>query len=73
MGFPGCSAVKSLLSMQETRAVSLSWEDSLEESTETHSSILAGRIPRTEEPGRLQPRGSPSQKQLKQLSTNSII
>ena len=37
---------------------SLGWEDPLEESMATHSSILAWRIPRTEEPGRLQSRGS---------------
>ena len=30
------------------------WEDALEEEMATHSSILAGRIPWTEEPGRLQ-------------------
>ena len=33
---------------------SLGWEDSLEEGIATHSSILAWRIPWTEEPGRLQ-------------------
>ena len=33
---------------------SLCWEDPLEEGTATHSSILAWRIPRTEEPGGLQ-------------------
>ena len=32
----------------------LSWEDSLEEGMATHSSVLAWRIPWTEEPGRLQ-------------------
>ena len=37
---------------------SLGWEDPLKEGTTTHSSILAWRIPRTEEPGRLQPMGS---------------
>ena len=40
--------------MQETRVPSLSGEDSLEEGMATHSSILAWRIPLTEEPGRLQ-------------------
>jgi len=38
--------------MQEVQ--SLGWEDALEEETATHSSILAWRIPWTEEPGRLQ-------------------
>ena len=35
---------------QETQVRSLGWEDLLEEDTATHSSILAWRIPRTEEP-----------------------
>ena len=35
----------------------LDWEDPLEEGMATHSSILAWRIPWTEEPGRLQPTG----------------
>ena len=37
---------------------SLGWEDPLEEEMATHSSILAWRIPWTEEPGRLQFMGS---------------
>ena len=37
--------------------LSLGWEDPLEEGTATHSSILAWRIPWTEEPGRLSPQG----------------
>ena len=40
--------------MQETRAWALGQEDPLEEGMATHSTILAWRIPRTEEPGRLQ-------------------
>ena len=43
--------VKNLLAMQETRVRSLHREDSLEEGMATHSSILAWRIPPTEEPG----------------------
>ena len=39
--------------MQETRVRSLGWEDPLEEEMATHSRILAWRIPRAEEPGRL--------------------
>ena len=39
---------------QEIWFRSLDWEDSLEEGMATHSSILAWRAPRTEEPGRLQ-------------------
>ena len=37
---------------------SLSWEDTLEEGMETHSSILACKIPWTEEPGWSKPMGS---------------
>ena len=43
---------------QETWVQSLGWEDLLEKEMATHSSILVWRIPWTEEPGRLQPRGS---------------
>ena len=38
---------------QETQVHSLGWEDPLEEKTATHSSILAWKIPWTEEPGGL--------------------
>ena len=38
----------------ETQVQSLSWEDPLEEGMATHSSVLAWRIPCTEEPGGLQ-------------------
>ena len=44
--------------MRETRVPSLGWEDLLEEGMATHSSILARRIPRTEEPAGLQSMGS---------------
>ena len=43
--------VKNLLAMQETQVQSLGQEDPLEEGMATHSSILAWRIPWTEEPG----------------------
>jgi len=46
--------VKNPPTMPETWVQSLGWEDPLEEGTATHSSILAWRIPWTEEPGRLQ-------------------
>ena len=42
----------------ETWVQSLGWEDPLEEGMATHSSILAWRIPWTEEPGRLRSIGS---------------
>ena len=51
----------------------LGQEDPLEEGIETHSSILARRIPGTEELGRLQSIGSQSQTLLKQLSTHACI
>ena len=53
--------VKNLPAMQEpqeTQVQSLGPEDSLEEKMATHSSILAWEIPRTEEPGELQSKGS---------------
>ena len=50
--------VKNLPAMQETWVRSLGQEDLLEKETATHSSILAQRIPWTEEPGGLQSMGS---------------
>ena len=50
--------VKNLPAMQETQVQSLGGEDPLEEGMATHSSILAWRIPWTEEPGGLQSIGS---------------
>ena len=50
--------VKNLLAMQETCVQSLGWEDALEKEIATYSSILAWRIPQTEEPGGLQSMGS---------------
>ena len=46
--------VKNPPAMLETWVRSLGWEDPLEEGLAIHSSILAWRIPWTEEPGRLQ-------------------
>ena len=46
-------SVKNPPEMRETCVRSLGWEDPLEEGMATHSSILAWRIPWTEEPGRL--------------------
>ena len=43
---------------QETWVQSVGWEDRLEKEMATHSSILAWRIPRTEEPGGVQSTGS---------------
>ena len=50
--------VKRLPTMQETQVQSLGQEDLLEKEMATHSSILAWKIPWTEEPGRLQSMGS---------------
>ena len=46
--------LKNLPAMWETQVQSLAWEDPLEKEMAIHSSILAWRIPWTEEPGRLQ-------------------
>ena len=56
--------VKNPPVMRETWVQSLDGEDPLEEGMATHSSILAWRIPRTEESGRLQFRGLQSWTQL---------
>ena len=56
--------VKNPPAMQETRILSLGWEDPMEEERTTHSSILAWRIPWTEEPGRLQSMASHDRTQL---------
>ena len=50
-------AVKNLparVEPEETQVQSLGWRSPLEEGMATHSSILAWRIPWTEEPGKLQ-------------------
>ena len=57
VGFLSGSAVKNqpeVQELQETQIQSLGWEDPLEEGMATQSSILAWRIPWTEEPSRLQ-------------------
>ena len=52
--------LKHLPGMRDTRVQSLGWEDPLEKEMATHSSTLAWRIPRREEPGRLQSMGWPA-------------
>ena len=54
MGFPGGSEGKSSAYNVGDLVRSLGWEDPLEKEMATHSSILAWKIPWTEEPGRLQ-------------------
>ena len=49
--------VKHLPAMRETRVRSLGWQDPLEKEMPSHSSTLPWKIPRTEEPGRLQSMG----------------
>ena len=51
-------SVKNLPAVQESRVQSLGWEDPLEKEMATHSSIFAGKISWTEEPGELQSMGS---------------
>ena len=58
MGFLGGSVVKNLPGVQEAQVQSLSREDSLEKTMATHSSILAWKIPWTEESGGPQSMGS---------------
>ena len=61
MGLPGGSVLKNPPAVQdtkETQAQSLGREDPLEDGMVTHSSVLAWRIPQTEEPGALQSMGS---------------
>ena len=56
--------VKNPPAMRETQVQSLGQEDPLEEGMATHSSILAWRVPWTEEPSGLESVGSLSQTQL---------
>ena len=58
MGFPGGSVVKNPPAMQEMRVQSLGLEHPLEKGKAIYSSVLAWRIPWTEEPGELQSFGS---------------
>ena len=55
---------------KETRLWSLDQEDSLEKEMATHSSILAWRIPRTEEPGGYNPWGHKESDMTEQLSAH---
>ena len=61
LGFCSDSAIKNLPAVKETQGLrvrSLDGEDPLEEGVAPHSSVLAWRIPWTEEPGGLQSVGS---------------
>ena len=61
--------VKNLPIMQETWVQSLGWEDTLKQEMATHSSILAWRIPWTEEPAGYSPKGHKELATTKQLNT----
>ena len=57
LGFPDGASSKELACQckrHETQVWSVGWEDPLEKGMATHSSVLAWRIPWTEEPGGLQ-------------------
>ena len=56
-GFPGSSAGKEF-TCKQILVLSLGWEDPVEEGMATHTTILACRIPWTEEPGRIKSIGS---------------
>ena len=72
MDFPGGSVVKNPPAMQERRVQSLGQEDLLEEEMATHSSIIAWRIPQSEEPGRLQPTGLQKSYMTERLNKKNI-
>ena len=63
--------VKNLPAVQETWVWSLGQEDPMEEGMATHSSILAWRIPWTEEPGGLQSMGLPRVGQLRDIHNDN--
>ena len=74
VGFPGGSVVKNLLAMQVMRPQSLGWEDPQEKKMASHSSILAWKIPRAEEPGEVQSMSSQrSRTQLSNWTTTICI
>ena len=60
--------VRNLTAMQETQVRSLDWEDPREKGMATHSTILAWRIPWTEEPGGLKFMALQTVRQTKQLT-----
>ena len=64
-------AMQEMEEMEEIRVGSLGWEDPLEEEMATHSSILAWRIPWTEEPGRYSPWGHKQLGRTEQRSGSS--
>ena len=67
MGSLVAQMAKKLPAVSETGVQSLGWEDPLEEEMATHPSILAWRIPQTEEAGGLQSMGSQESDTTKRL------
>ena len=65
--------MSALQDMQEMRVRSLGRKDPLEEGMAAHSSILAWRIPWTEEPGRLQSMGSQTVDMTEATERNVIL
>ena len=65
--------LKRLAPMRETWVLSLGREDTLEKEMAPHSSILAWRIPWTEEPGRLQSTGSQSRTRLSNFTSLHLL
>ena len=63
----------NLPALRKTRARSLGWEDLLEEGTATLSSVLAWRIPQTEEPGRLQSKRSQKSDMIEPINTYTTL
>ena len=64
--------VKPLPTMRETQVQSLGWEDCLEKEMATHASILAWKIPWTEEPGGPQSMGLQSRTRLSDFTFTFI-
>ena len=65
--------INNLPAMQETWVPSLGQDDSMEKGMATHSSVLAWRIPWTEEPGRLQSVGLKESDMIEWLSNTHTI
>ena len=63
---------KRLPALGETRFQSLGWEDPLEKEMATYCSTLVWKIPRTEEPGRLQSLGSQSRTRLSAFTSLAV-
>ena len=76
-GFPGGTSGKEppcqCRRQKRLKVPSLGWEDPLEKGMATHSSTRAWRIPRSEEPGRLESIGLQSWTRLKRLSMHAPI